>query len=97
MGDKKTQTLLEAMQGLVIYAHCWKCTKQFRLTPFYVIRRGWQDKDSLTFRPKHAQCGTRLSFVCIPKDKAYGYGNERRPAVFAASVSQWQPKKSTDE
>lgn len=57
----------------VVYAHCWKCQKKFRLTPFYVMIRGWQDKDALTFRPRHRQCGTQLEFSCLPKCKEYGY------------------------
>ena len=73
MGDQKTCTLLEALQWLDIHMHCWKCHKWFQLTVFYVVSRGWQDKDFLTFRPKHAQCGTRLQFTCSPKDRAYGY------------------------
>ena len=73
MGEGKTHTLLQATQENVLYAHCWKCTKSFRLTAFYIVRRGWENKDSLTFRPKHAQCGTRLGFIVIPRDRAYRY------------------------
>jgi hypothetical protein len=74
MGNKKVHTLLEATQESRLDAYRWKCGKWFRLTPFYVVRRGWENKDALTFRPRHAQCGTRLQFTCIPKCKAYGYG-----------------------